>query len=224
MNREIKTFKFEVKEVDEEEGTFTGYAATFSKIPDSYGDIIDPGAFKKTIKERNKQIKILWNHYILEPIGRPTKLEEDEKGLYFEGKLSLGVQRAREVLSLMKDGVINEMSIGFNTVKERMVDGIHHLQEIKLYDISPVSFAANPEAMITSVKRATGYGNLPLADRGKAWDASAVERRVRAWAGGEDNMNWNKYRQAFFWYDEEDAELFGSYKLGFADIIKFGDF
>ncbi len=82
MNREIKTFKFEVKEVDEEEGTFTGYAATFSKIPDSYGDIIDPGAFKKTIKERNKQIKILWNHYILEPIGRPTKLEEDEKGLY----------------------------------------------------------------------------------------------------------------------------------------------
>jgi len=58
-----------------------------------------------------------------------------------------------------------------------------------------------------------------LADRDKEWDGSAVEKRVRAWAGGADNMNWNKYRRAFFWYDEDAPELFGSYKLGFADVI-----
>lgn len=216
---ERKTVGFEVKEIDEEEGTFTGYAATFAKTPDSWGDIIDPGAFKKTLKERFKRIKILWNHYILEPIGKPLEMVEDETGLLIKGKLSLGVQRAKETLSLMKDGVITEMSIGYDTMKESYHEGIRHLQEIRLWDVSPVTFAANPEAVVLSVKKATSFGNLPLADRDKEWDAAPVEKRIRAWAGGEDNMNWNKYRQAFFWYDEEDAELFGSYKLGYADII-----
>ena len=156
MELERKTIGFEVKELDEEEGTFSGYAATFSNKPDSYGDIIDPGAFKRTISKANmgSRIKILWNHYVLEPIGKPTKLKEDEKGLYFEGKLSLGVQRAKEILELMKDGVINEMSIGYNTIKESWDSDakIRHLQEIKLWDISPVTFAANPEALIGGVK------------------------------------------------------------------------
>ncbi len=153
---ERKTVKFEVKDVDEEKGTFTGYAATFSKFPDAYGDIIEPGAFKKTLKEMANRIKILWNHYVLEPIGKPTKLEEDEKGLFVEGKLSMGVQRAREIISLMKDGVITEMSIGYNTMKESYVEGVRHLQEVKLWDISPVTFAANPEAVILGVKELEG--------------------------------------------------------------------
>lgn len=216
---ERKTVKFEVKDVDEEAGTFEGYAATFSKRPDSYGDIIEPGAFAKTLKEAGKRVKILWNHHVLEPIGKPTEMAEDDKGLLVKGKLSLGVQRAREVLSLMKDGVITEMSIGYDTLKESWQNGIRHLQEVRLWDVSPVTFAANPDAVIVSVKKATTFGDLPLADRDREWSGSGAERRVRAWAGGEDNMNWNKYRQAFFWYDEDSPELFGSYKLGFADII-----
>ncbi len=216
---ERKTVRFEIKEVDEEEGIFTGYAATFSKHPDSYGDVIDPGAFKKTLKESADRVKILFNHSIMEPIGKPTEIFEDEKGLFVKGKLSLGVQRAREVLSLMKDGVITEMSIGYNTMKETWHEGIRHLQELKLYDTSPVVFAANPEAVVTGVKSATTYTDLPLADRDREWDGTKAERRIRAWAGGEDDMSWSKYRKAFFWYDEKSPELFGSYKLGFADII-----
>lgn len=152
MNIEHKTVKFEIKEIDEEEGTFSGYAATFSEFPDSYGDIIEPGAFKKTIKEMKNRVKILWNHYPLEPIGKPIELSEDKTGLLVNGKLSLGVQRAREVLSLMKDGVITEMSIGYNTMKETFVEGVRHIQEVKLWDVSPVTFAANPEAVILGVK------------------------------------------------------------------------
>lgn len=216
---ERKTVRFEVKDVNEEEGTFEGYAATFSKKPDSWGDIIDPGAFTKTLKEHAGRVKILWNHHVLEPIGIPTELTEDKKGLYVKGKLSLGVQRAREVLSLMKDGVITEMSIGYDAMKESYQAGIRHLQEIRLWDTSPVTFAANDEAVIMSVKAATTFTDLPLADRDREWSGSKAERGVRAWAGGIDDMNWNKYRQAFFWYDEEDPELLGSYKLGFADII-----
>jgi len=218
MKQEHKTVSFEIKEVDEETGVFTGYAATFSKKPDSYGDIIEPGAFAKTLKEAGNRVKILWNHNTLEPIGKPDELLEDDKGLLVKGKLSLGVQRAKEVLSLMKDGVITEMSIGYDTLKESWQDGIRHLQEVRLWDVSPVTFAANPEAVVMSVKKAATFADLPLADREDEWDATAAEKKVRAWAGGEDNMNWNKYRQAFLWYDEESPELFSSYKLGFADV------
>lgn len=149
---EHKTFTFDVKEIDGETGIFEGYAATFSKKPDSYGDIIDIGAFKKTIKENKSRIKILWNHNVLIPIGKPIMLKEDEHGLYVKGKLTLGVQRAQEILELMKDGVITELSIGYETVKQTWEKGIRHLQELKLWDTSPVSFAANPEAVILSVK------------------------------------------------------------------------
>lgn len=149
---ECKTFKFEIKQVDEEEGVFEGYASTFTQTPDSYGEIVDKGAFKKTIKENRNRIKTLWNHNIREPIGKPLEMKEDEKGLWVKIKLTLGVQRAKEILALMKDEVINEMSIGFDTITEKMVDGIRHLKEVKLYDVSPVSFAANPEALITAVK------------------------------------------------------------------------
>ena len=152
MGIERKTLSFEIKGIDEETGIFEGYAATFAKRPDSYGDIIDSGAFKKTLKEGGKRVKILWNHNTMEPIGRPEKMTEDENGLHVKGKLSLGVQRAREVLALMKDGVITEMSIGYDAVTEAWEKGIRHLKEIKLWDISPVTFAANPEASITGVK------------------------------------------------------------------------
>lgn len=149
---ERKTLKFEVKEIDEEEGTFTGYASTFTDIPDSYGDVVDKGAFKKTIKEEKSRIKILWNHSVMEPIGKPIEMAEDDTGLLVKGKLTLGVQRAKEILALMKDGVINEMSIGYDTITEAIVKGIRHLKEVKLYDVSPVTFAANPTAAILDVK------------------------------------------------------------------------
>ena len=152
MDIERKTVGFEVKEIDEEEGTFTGYAATFSSKPDSYGDVIDPGAFTKTLKDGRKRIKVLWQHSPMEPIGKPVEISEDEKGLLIKGKLSLGVQRAREILALMKDDVINEMSIGYETIKQEYKDGVRHLKEIRLYDTSPVTFAANPEAVIVGVK------------------------------------------------------------------------
>ena len=152
MSIERKTINFEVKEINEEEGTFTGYGSAFRETPDSYGDIVDPGAFKKTIKEGKGRIVHLFNHNVMEPIGKPDELLEDETGLFVKGRLSLGVQRARETLALMKDGVINQMSIGYETIKEQTIDGIRHLKEIKLFDVSPVVFAADNEAIILSVK------------------------------------------------------------------------
>jgi hypothetical protein len=214
---ERKTIKFEVKAIDEEAGIIEGYGATFSKMPDAYGDVIDPGAFTKTLKDNAGNIVSLFNHNVNEPIGLP-ELSEDRRGLFTKIKLVLAVQKARDTLALAKAGVIKRMSIGYDPVKTEFVDGIRHLKEVRLFDVSPVIFAANTEAMILSIKASTTFDDLPLADRERAWDAAAAERRVRAWAGGE-STSWDKYSRAFMWFNPDEPELFGSYKLGFADII-----
>jgi len=125
-----------------------GYAAAF--VLDKGNDIIKPGAFKKTLKE-NKSIKVFYNH--MNPIGRPEIMREDDKGLYTESILSK-TAKADEVLELIRDGVINEMSIGYQTIDfaQDNKTGIRTLKEIKLFEYGPVDFAANEAAVITGVK------------------------------------------------------------------------
>ncbi len=64
----------------------------------------------------------------------------------------------------------------------------------------------------------TAFGDLPLADRDREWDGDAAEDRVRRWADAEDEPN-EKYRDAHVWYDADEKENFGSYKLLIADVI-----
>jgi len=64
----------------------------------------------------------------------------------------------------------------------------------------------------------TAFGDLPLADRDRAWDGDAAEKRVRAWAKAEDEPN-EKYRDAHVWYDADAKENFTAYKLLIADVI-----
>lgn len=151
---EIKSFPFEAK-VDLEKYEFEGYASTFGNT-DLVGDVVEKGAFKKTIQERlpKNLIKVLWQHY--EPMGLPKHMEEDSKGLYVVAKVSK-TNENQDRLQLMKDGVVDRLSIGYDVVKreiEELEDGkrIVHLKELKLYEFSPVTFPANEEAVITGVK------------------------------------------------------------------------
>ncbi|GEL98879.1 hypothetical protein [Cellulomonas terrae] len=64
----------------------------------------------------------------------------------------------------------------------------------------------------------TAFGDLPLADRDRAWDGDAAEKRVRAWAKAEDEPN-EKYRDAHVWYDADAKENFTAYKLLIADVV-----
>ena len=64
----------------------------------------------------------------------------------------------------------------------------------------------------------TTFQDLPLADRGREWDGDAAEKRVRRWAGAEDSPN-AKYRDAHVWYDADEKDEFGAYKLLVADVI-----
>jgi len=73
--------------------------------------------------------------------------------------------------------------------------------------------------MMIMPRNASGASDLPIAPRDTTWDAAAADKRVQDYAGGKDNMDWAKYAKAFFYVDETDKELLGSYKLGFADVI-----
>jgi hypothetical protein len=64
----------------------------------------------------------------------------------------------------------------------------------------------------------TTFKDLPLADRDREWDADAADKRVRKWAGAEEKPN-AKYRDAHLWYDAENKDEFGAYKLPIADVI-----
>lgn len=149
---EVKTIEFELEDIDADEGTFSGYGAVFSNI-DSGGDIIEPGAFTKTIAEGVGRVKILSGHNeTLLPIGKPLELREDAKGLFIKAKIS-DTALGRDVRTLIQDGVLGELSIGYDPVTfEYDADGIRHLKEVKLWEISVVTWAMNEEAVITDYK------------------------------------------------------------------------
>jgi uncharacterized protein len=148
-----KSLDFQVKSVDEEKNIFEGYASTFGGDPDAHGDIIEKGAFAKTIQERKDRVKILWQHNWDQPIGKAIELREDDHGLYLKAKIS-DTTLGREVMTLIKDGVIDRLSIGYSVVREEYdrEKRARILKEVKLYEVSPVTFPANDRAIISGAK------------------------------------------------------------------------
>lgn len=152
---EIKNHKnLEIKSLDDY-GRFSGYASVFN-IEDSYKDIMLPNSFKKTLHGRNikKDIKLLWQHSPEEPIGVFNVIKEDSVGLYVEGQLLMDVARAKEAYSLIKNGSISGLSIGYN-VNEAFINkdtGVRVISDVDLWEISVVTFPANHLSNITYVK------------------------------------------------------------------------
>jgi len=146
-----------VKDIDSKQGIVTGYFSVFGNV-DSDGDMIVPGAFLKTIKENGPEgkgrIAHLWQHSPTEPIGKLQSLKEDSYGLYFESKLA-ETSRGTDTLKLYEAGIINEHSIGFNTVKKETKSGYIELQELKLWEGSSVTWGANEMARTTGMKSLT---------------------------------------------------------------------
>lgn len=145
----------DVKFLEGTEGEFEGYGAVFGNI-DGGGDILEPGAFSKSLRKGTKRIKMLWQHDPSEPIGVWTDIVEDDRGLRVKGKLELGIRRGLEAHTMLKTGIIDSMSIGYRTVVAEYDSArdIRSLKELDLWEISLVTFPMNPKAMISSVKGA----------------------------------------------------------------------
>ncbi len=104
----------------EPDGTVEGYASLFGEI-DQARDMVMAGAFAATLRQRTVQrIPMLFQHDPSEPVGVWLELREDHRGLYARGRLIPEVARGRELLSLLRAGAIDGLSIGFRTVKGRI--------------------------------------------------------------------------------------------------------
>lgn len=219
MKKEIKTFPFEVKATQEENNIFTfeGYASTFGNI--DYGDdIIVRGAFANSLAS-NAQVPILWQHQMTEPVGVSVQLYEDDKGLYIKGNLPKDdTLVSGRIIPQMKVGSIREMSIGFFTKESDNEKGIRLLKEVELFEVSLVTKAMNPQALVSGFKSFAGSTRLPLAPRDRAWDGTEAEKRIREFTNSVDAPSQD-YRKYFMYFDGQNPDLFGSYKLLYADII-----
>ncbi|WP_110031909.1 HK97 family phage prohead protease [Hoeflea marina] len=158
------------------DGRFSGYASLFGTM-DLGRDIIEPGAFARSLASRGPgEVRMLYQHDPEQPIGRWTTIREDTRGLHVEGRLALGVTRAREVHELMKSGALDGLSIGFQTVKSRAdrKTGARRILAADLWEISVVTFPMQPGARVTQVKQASARRDP------QAGPQSAIRRATRS--------------------------------------------
>lgn len=203
------------------ENSFRGMAVVFGGLIDSWvPTMLHAGAFTKTLQEKGRGIKLLWQHDAGEPIGVPEYLAETDSGLALQGKISL-TARGKDVLQLMRDGVMDALSIGFDTIKEDLEYGpngdllIRHIREVRLWEVSCVTWGADPNAKITEVHSKGMLGkitrslftDLPVAEKNAAWSVPEAACRVAEYAGNVHEVYNPKYVQAFAWSGDKQAAV-----------------
>lgn len=166
-------------------GTFEGYASLFNR-EDLGGDVVLSGAFRETLATRGaKGVRMLFQHSPSEPIGVWLSLAEDHKGLRATGRLMPDVARSREVLSLMRAGAIDGLSIGFKVVRSRRdrPSGQRRLEKVDLWEISVVTFPMLPGARVSALKAHPFSGHIPTERELERWlmqDAGLSRSEARA--------------------------------------------
>ena len=141
-----------VKDIDSKSRIVSGYLSNFCNV-DSDNDIIAKGAFSKSIAERKDKIFYLLQHNWEKPLGKFNVLSEDEKGLYFEAEIA-NTSYGNDLIELYSSGIVNEHSIGFNTIKSETEKstGTRIIKEVKLWEGSAVTLGANSATPFTGFK------------------------------------------------------------------------
>lgn len=169
---QTKSIDLLVKEAPGEVPGIIAYASTFDRIPDAYGDIIRPGAFKGTLarlKASGNNLPLLYGHVMDDPaniIGTVTKAEEDAHGLLVEAAFDMDNPNAQQVRRAVLAKAITKLSFAFTVLDQDTVtleDGTqaNELRELELYEVSLVVVPANPRAQVVEAKAAEPESNAP---------------------------------------------------------------
>lgn len=152
----VKLYKpstIELKDFDQNKGLVTFYFAAFGNR-DSDNDIIEQGAYKKTIEENKARLKHFKNHNPLEVPGVVTRIEEDTQGAFATSQLAK-TTLGRDTLIEYEAGIITEHSQGFNTINEEFdtMEGVNRIKEIRLWEVSSLThWGANENTPTVDVK------------------------------------------------------------------------
>ena len=157
MEHLFKSFEMKANEA----GKVAGFFSTYDKTPDSYGDIIEPGAFTKTLENRKATghpFPLCFNHDFSDVIGACDSIEEKDIGPYVEASF-LDITRAQDVRKMLQSGAIYQFSFAYDVLKrrdpteeEKAAGVMNVLQEIELFEVSIVTVPANQHAVVTEVK------------------------------------------------------------------------
>lgn len=162
-----KAFGLDVKAVSDE-GVIEGYASVFGGAPDSYGDIVAPGAFVDSLAKHKREGTMplmLWGHDSFSPpIGNWNDMAEDGKGLWVQGQADLEDPMGQRVHRALKRKAMKGLSIGYETLESEndpKRPGIRILKSVDLWEVSPVNFPAQRRAAVDTVKSYISAGTLP---------------------------------------------------------------
>lgn len=161
MEHKYKEFALRKSAGDEEKdaGTISGYFSTYDREPDSYGDIIAPGAFTGTIKKREESghpFPLCWNHDLDQIIGKVDTIEDTDKGPLMTASF-FDTPLAQEKREIVKSGVVYQFSFAYDVEDSEVVeleDGTkaNELRKLNLFEVSIVPIPANQNAVMTEVK------------------------------------------------------------------------
>ena len=173
------TIKKKTFDVKADHGKIIGYASTWTREPDSYGDVVAKGAFAEhieQIKAEGRVLPFLFNHdswNLNNYIGTVVDLEEDDHGLKFEATFddTAEGQRARE---LVMDGRLAKFSFAYDVMEAGEItleDGRHanELRKLRIHEVSLVMYPANADTSVVSVKSGR---------RNSAKDADAIREAI----------------------------------------------
>lgn len=157
-----KDFTVQFKDGENGNGVICGYASTWDKVPDAYGDIVRKGAFADCLKkyeETGRVIPFVWSHRlddINSYLGSVNTVYEDDKGLYFEATLD-DTPEAQRVRELFKTGRLSKFSFAYNILDEGPVtleNGVkaNELRKLDIFEITACLIPANSFAEVTDVK------------------------------------------------------------------------
>lgn len=190
---------FELKSINKKTGEFQGIASPFGEL-DHHRDIVMPGAFTKSLQNfraKGRDVPMLWQHSSYTPIGiyPIAQIIETDKQLEVNGVCNMEVQQGRECHSLMDQGALTGLSIGYDTVRDEWDETgiVRKLFEVNLWEISPVTFPAADSARVTLVKTLDQADTLSdleaiLRDAGHSKaEARAFVSRVKAVAMRSDS-------------------------------------
>lgn len=184
MKLSRKDCAFEVKATDDA-GQIEGYGSIFGNI-DSHGDIVAPGAFKRSLEKRRAKgdaIPMLWQHDSRDVRGVWSDYAEDETGLKLTGSLVMDASTGPDTLALLRAKAVRGLSIGFVTVADEFdrKTGVRTLTEVDLWEVSLVTFPSNGDAMLTGVKSAEEIDAMSITEieqfMRQAWDAPRSEAK-----------------------------------------------